>query len=472
MAEILGVYVMPHPPIIVPEVGKGEEKRLKKTSEALEFCSDEIAAVAPKTIIILTPHGNSVSNCFTLMTKDKLEGNLARFGAPRVSAVFECDFHLAKQIVSNANLSNLPCIELNDKLAIDNGVSTSLDWGAIVPLYFVLKKYSQFKLVHISVPIQSLEVSYKFGIALRNAVKSIDCSSNAVIICSGDLSHVLTQEGPYGYHPKGPQLDKRIIELISEKDVIGLLSIDRTLVHQGKECGLRSIIIGFGALDDSCFSTKVLSYEGPFGVGYAVACLKPNSDSVSNSSSSGLIENGIIKYQPPERYEDQYVALAKKSLEHYLKTGSILKLDYETLPQEMINKKAGVFVSLKKNGKLRGCIGTITPVRANAAEEVVYNAISAGIEDPRFIPVDANELGSLTFSVDVLSESHPITSIEDLDVKKFGIIIKSGRRKGILLPDLEGVNTPQEQIDIVLGKAGIRKNETYTIERFEVERHV
>lgn len=168
--------------------------------------------------------------------------------------------------------------------------------------------------------------------------------------------------------------------------------------------------------------------------------------------------------------EDSYVALARLTLEAYVKTGKIIKIP-EGIPEEMLNKKAGVFVSIKRNGDLRGCIGTIYSTTDNIAKEIIQNTISAGVEDPRFYPVQERELEQLVYSVDVLSPSEPIDNIDKLDVKKYGVIVKCGRRSGLLLPDLEGVNSPEEQVSIALKKAGIRPDEEYSMERFEVIRH-
>ena len=120
---------------------------------------------------------------------------------------------------------------------------------------------------------------------------------------------------------------------------------------------------------------------------------------------------------------------------------------------------------------LRGCIGTIEPTQNSLAEEIIHNAISAGIKDPRFDSVAEEELEELIYSVDVLKSPEPIESIEDLDVEKYGVIVTKGFRRGLLLPNIEGVETPEEQVNIALTKAGIRKDENYTLERFEVIRH-
>lgn len=136
-----------------------------------------------------------------------------------------------------------------------------------------------------------------------------------------------------------------------------------------------------------------------------------------------------------------------------------------------MKNKAGTFVSIKKNGELRGCIGTILPTKENIALEIISNAISSGTRDPRFNAVREDELDSLSYSVDVLLEPEPIDSIEDLDVKKYGVIVRAGFRTGLLLPNLEGVDTPEEQVSIALRKAGISPKENYSMERFEVIRY-
>lgn len=168
--------------------------------------------------------------------------------------------------------------------------------------------------------------------------------------------------------------------------------------------------------------------------------------------------------------KDYYIELAKLTLETYAKTGQIINIPDE-LPEEMKTKRAGVFVSLKKNGDLRGCIGTILPVTGSIAEEIIQNTVSAGTQDPRFYPVQADELDDLVYSVDILLEPEPVSSVNDLDVSKYGVIVRKGRRLGLLLPDLEGVDTPEHQVMIALQKAGITPDEQFSLERFEVIRH-
>jgi AmmeMemoRadiSam system protein A len=162
------------------------------------------------------------------------------------------------------------------------------------------------------------------------------------------------------------------------------------------------------------------------------------------------------------------IELAKAAVEHYVSHGEVIKPG-ELAPE--MKEQAGVFVSLKKRGGLRGCIGTFEPTRVNVAEEVIHNAISSATGDPRFEPVRASELPNLEYSVDVLTKPEPIIGKEGLDPRKYGIIVERGFRRGLLLPDLEGVNTVERQIEICRLKAGIAADEPVKLYRFQVRRY-
>ena len=160
--------------------------------------------------------------------------------------------------------------------------------------------------------------------------------------------------------------------------------------------------------------------------------------------------------------------LARRAVERYVRDGKVLKPIKLT---EEMKQRAGVFVSIKKHGELRGCIGTFMPTRASVAEEIVANAISSATQDPRFMPVESSELDDLEYSVDVLTEPEPVRSAAQLDPKKYGVIVECGFRRGLLLPDLAGVDDVEEQIEICRAKAGISAEEPVRLYRFQVERY-
>ena len=168
--------------------------------------------------------------------------------------------------------------------------------------------------------------------------------------------------------------------------------------------------------------------------------------------------------------EDPYIKLAKETIFEYIINGNIISPPSD-LPKEMVENTAGTFVTLHKNGELRGCIGTINPTKKSVAEEIINNAISSATRDPRFPTVQESELEDLEISVDVLRPSEIIEDISQLDTKKYGVMVTSEYKKGLLLPNIEGIDTPEMQVEIALRKAGIRSGEKFTMERFEVIRH-
>ncbi|MCX8127094.1 MAG: AmmeMemoRadiSam system protein A, partial [Dehalococcoidia bacterium] len=191
---------------------------------------------------------------------------------------------------------------------------------------------------------------------------------------------------------------------------------------------------------------QVLAYEGPFGVGYLTAAF-----SIA-----------------PKTEPHPLVRLAKEAVESYVRYGTTPRITH--LTPEM-KEKAGVFVCIKKHGNLRGCIGTFEPTMPNIATETVRNAIGAATQDPRFPPVSVNELPDLDYSVDVLTRPVPVDDPYKLDPKKDGLIVESGYRRGLLLPDLEGVDTVRQQIEICCAKAGIDPSEPLKFYTFQVKRY-
>ena len=167
---------------------------------------------------------------------------------------------------------------------------------------------------------------------------------------------------------------------------------------------------------------------------------------------------------------DEYVKLAKDTIDNYIKYRKIISVP-DSLPAEMTKDRAGAFVSIHKSSELRGCIGTILPTRDSIAEEIIQNAISASTRDPRFPKITADELADLEISVDILTAPEDIDSPKELDVKRYGVIVSNGFRRGLLLPDLEGIDSVEYQIAIARMKAGIGENEKIKLQRFEVIRH-
>jgi AmmeMemoRadiSam system protein A len=281
----------------------------------------------------------------------------------------------------------------------------------------------------------------------------------------------VTQEGPYGFSEEGVKFDKEITEAMAEGDFLRLLTLTPGFAEKAAECGLRSFIIMAGALDGKNVSAELLSYEGTFGVGYGVASSMPLGDNPKRRFLDTFIEMESERLKNIKKNEDEYVRIARYSVEHFVNYGREAKLP-DNLSPDLLNTRAGVFVSLKKFGDLRGCIGTTAPITGSIAEEIIRNGVSACSEDPRFNPVQPEELKDIVYNVDVLSPSEKIDGPDKLDVLRYGVIVSNGYRRGLLLPNLEGVDTVEQQIDIAMKKANIRKGEKISLERFEVVRHL
>ncbi len=473
MGEILGAYLFPHPPIIIPEIGKGEENKAEKTIEGVKALSIDIKKKSPSTIIIITPHGPLFSDAISISIEDELFGDFGNFGHSELKFKFKNNLPLVKKIINNSLEAEIMVAGVDEDFSRSYNIDKKLDHGSLVPLYFVDKEYKDYRLIHITYGILSPEDLYKFGRAVQSAI--IDSEEKAVIIASGDLSHKLSNDGPYSYSPQGKIFDEKIIEILKKNRLEDIVTFDLELAEAAGECGLRSLIIATGILDGYKLNSEVLSYEGPFGVGYCTAKADTIGDAFGHPLEGKdlldiIEENKRSKIQGIRENEDLYVKLARISLEHYVKYRQYIDVP-DDLPEEFLNHRKGVFVSLKKDGILRGCMGTIGPIQKNLALEIIKNAVSAGMEDPRFDRVTEYELEDIIYSVDVLSEPEKIKSKDELDVKRYGVIVSYGYKKGLLLPNLEGIDTVDEQLDIALNKANIRPDEDYTMERFEVKRY-
>ncbi len=441
---LVSVGFYPHPPILVPEVGGSESQKVAATADAMDELSSRVKNSGAETLVIISPHGSVFRDAVSIMGQKTLSGSLARFGAPAVALEFTTDLALVEAVVKEADDAALETVVLDRESAGAYGTDTSLDHGALVPLYFLSRAGVKLPIVHLTFAMWPPKKLFEFGRALSRALAVT--KRKAAIVSSGDLSHRLTKDAPAGYSPEGSKFDNQLVELLGNGDTDAILALDRGLIEKAGECGYRSLVICLGCLHGRKAKPKVLSYEAPFGVGYLVADLTPAAVQ-----------------------ESEHVRLARQALETYVSTGKVIDVP----PQTSLDKQqAGAFVSLKVEGRLRGCIGTIEPAHGNLAAEIIENAISAGNYDPRFHPLTQPELTSLEYSVDVLSAAEEVAGKDELDPVKYGVIVQSGRKKGLLLPALAGVDTVEEQLSIALQKAGIAPQESYKIFRFKVERFI
>jgi len=460
--SIQAAFMVPHPPMIIPEVGRGSEAQIKETTRAYEQIAGEIAACKPETIIIISPHSIMYSDYFHISPGRRAKGSFVEFGAGQVKFTEDYDEELVNQICLTAAEEQFPAGTLGER-------SAKLDHGTMVPLFFIRRAYDDFRIVRIGLSGLPLTDHYRFGMMIREAVEAV--GRRTVIVASGDLSHKLQEYGPYGYAAEGPEYDRRVMDVCGRAAFGELLTFDEVFCEKAAECGHRSFVIMAGAFDGIQVRGKALSHQDVTGVGYGICTFYPEGEDAERYFLEKHLQKKEEELSAQAAKSDSYVRLARKSLEAYIRNRKTIPVP-DDLPEEMLKTRAGAFVSIHKHGKLRGCIGTIAPTAENVAKEIIRNAISASTQDPRFDPVTEEELKWLEINVDVLGEPERISSLAELDVRRYGVIVSCGHKRGLLLPDLDGVDTPEQQVSIAMKKGGIRENEPYVLERFEVVRHV
>ncbi len=458
---IQGTFMVPHPPLIVPEVGRGEEQKIQDTIDAYHEVGRRIGGLQPETIVLLSPHQIMYADYFHISPGNGAVGDLGQFGAGQVQFEVRYDREFVENLCKLADAGDLPAGTAGER-------ERRLDHGTMVPLYFVNQYWKDYQLVRVGLSGLPLTDHYELGRRIRETAEVLD--RRIVIIASGDLSHRLKADGPYGYRKEGPEYDRRIMQVMESSDFGELLEFSEDFCDKAGECGHRSFTVMAGALDRMEVEAQRLSYEGPFGVGYGICTYTVKGRDLKRNFKEQYEEKEKNRIMELRQQEDEYVQLARKTVEEYVRTGKKIRIP-EGLSGEMLERRAGVFVSIKKEGRLRGCIGTIQAVYPSIAQEIIENGVSAATRDPRFSPIEPEELDKLTITVDVLGDTEKIDSPDKLDVRRYGVVVTKGFKRGLLLPNLEGVDTVEEQIAIAKQKAGIGEQEQAELERFEVVRH-
>ncbi len=459
---VKGAVMVPHPPLIIPDVGRGQEKAIQATIDAYHKAAKKIASWKPDTVVVLSPHSIMYADYFHISPGTGTRGDFGQFRAPQVKIQVQYDTELVEALSQKAEAREIPAGTMGER-------DSRLDYATMIPLWFLNHYYTDYKTVRIGLSGLPLSQHYMLGQCIQKAAEL--CGRNIVVIGSGDLSHKLKEDGPYGFQKEGPEYDNRIMEVMGIAAFDQLFDFTEEFCDKAAECGHRSFVILAGTLDRLAVKAEKLSHEGTFGVGYGVCTYEVEGRAPERDFLRQYEEKIADEAKRRKESEDAYVRLARQTIEAYVGERKQISIPKD-LPEEMYESRAGVFVSLKEEGRLRGCIGTIAPVQKNIAEEIIANAISASTKDPRFHPVQPDELDKLVYSVDVLGTPEAITSPDELDVNRFGVIVTKGRNRGLLLPNLDGVDTVEDQITIAKQKAGISTyDDDVQLERFEVVRH-
>ena len=263
MSNIVFCGIAPHPPLLVPEVGGERITRVSESQRALREFSSRVLATRPDTVVVISPHSPYDPRVFTSRYSNRLSGDFRQFGVATVALSFANDLEMIDALEQAAEAEG----------AVFRAITRDypLDHGALVPLYYLREAGWKGPVVVIAFTDQSIQTHLRFGKAIRRAADSL--GRRVAVVASGDLSHRLIEDGPYEFEPTAHLFDEQVVGAIARGDAGAVVDIDPDLRERAGECGYRSILIALGSVDSNLRDKQVLSYEGPFGVGYMVAVL-------------------------------------------------------------------------------------------------------------------------------------------------------------------------------------------------------
>lgn len=415
MPGIIAGALVAHPPILLPAVGGRESQRVERTAAALRRLDAELAGLPAALIVMISPHSPWNYGEIPVRRGATLRGDLSRFRAPGVAVETRIDWQAAEALVHAATGAGFPLTWTDEP---------DLDHGLVVPLASLERLRTGRLFVFLGIAGWPLDRFVEFGGWLQGHL----AAHSAILIASGDLSHRLTPGAPAGFRAEGRVFDDLVIDALRTQEWERIENMDPDFVDDAGECGLRPLAVLLGAARGAGLRSHVLSYEGPFGVGYPVVHFAAPAASVVQE-------------------------LGRRAIDHYLRHHELIEPPHPIPPQ--LSPPSAVFVTLRKNGELRGCVGSLQPTEPSAAHEIIRYAVASAVNDPRFPPVRLDEVAELSVKAQLLDPPERVSSAKELDPVQFGLIVRSGDRQGLLLPGIDQIETAEEQIISACQKAGI-----------------
>ena len=401
--------LMCHAPIVLPAVGGARSGLCAATTRAMREVAARAVDSAPDRLVLVSPHTPRHPVAWAAWTGPHC-GDLSSFGAPELAI----------------ELPDAP--EAAAAVGAEPVAEGGLDHGAMVPLLFLWEAGWRGPTALLGLPWQDPPDSAAVGRALATL------PGRTAVIASGDMSHRLKPGAPSGFHPRAQRFDDAFVAGLRGDDWSAAVAAEQRGV--AAEDVVDSVRVAMAAVPGP-LNAEVLSYEGPWGVGYTEAIL----------------------YDPaPALY-----AVARRAIRSAVAGEPLASPPGGGEP-------AAVFVTLRAEGNLRGCIGSTAPVKADLYGNVVWAAEGAALRDPRFPALRAEEIDALTIEVSVLEPPEAISGPEELDPAVYGVVVERGSRRGLLLPAIEGVRTVDQQISIARRKGGIGPHERVDLQRFRVRK--
>lgn len=437
--------LLPHAPVLVPGVGRERLRDVRRTVEAMQVVARRAVAARPDTVVVISPHSPRRSAAYGLWERSPLRGSFRDFGAEEGVAL-PTDPVFLRQLEREAGARGVRTWR------IETG---QLDHGATVPLWYLAAAGWMGPTVVLGLSDPEDPGLDACGAAIAAAAGAL--RRRVAVIASGDMSHRLTPSAPCGYDPAGARFDRAFIKLLRHGAPDAIRGFDPALAEPAAEDAVDSTRVAMAATGFAADGREVLSYEGPFGVGYGVAVLFAGGEAgpVGQSApTAGILAQGA-----------DLPGVARASVAAALAQGP--ERPPFTAAGELAEPHA-LFVTLRDvSGELRGCTGTVAVPPADQVRQTWEQARASAFHDPRFRPLEAAELSRVRFSVSVLDPPEPVESAAALDPAIFGVLVRAADgRRGVLLPGIEGVDTAERQLELARRKGRIGPDEPIEIRRF------
>lgn len=434
--------LMCHAPIVIPAIAGADAYGCKRTTQAMQETARALVQHTPALIVLISPHAPRRPRSVGLVFEPALSGDFARFGHAEVSLRLRGAPAQAQRVALHARA---------EQVATHAFRGADLDHGSMVPLFFLHEAGYRGRVLLASLPYPGSDLEARFGRALDAA--ALESEERWAVLASGDMSHRLTRSAPAGFEPRAREFDRSFVRAIDRGDLRGAIAPDPELVELAAEDVVQSTTVAAASVRYRAEGTRVIAYEAPFGVGYLEALLFSQPAPAEQREGS----------EPPE----VLIQIALDAIAHTL---ADLPFTPPNLDPPWQAARA-LFVTLRSaDGELRGCIGRTEPRHTSLAAEVADCAVGAATRDFRVPSVRPAELGSLQVEISVLYALEPVHSEADLDPARFGIVVEHGVQRGVLLPDVEGIESAHEQLQVALRKAGIADGAPYRVRRFAVNK--
>jgi AmmeMemoRadiSam system protein A len=440
--------LMCHAPIVIPQIAGDRAEECARTTAAMRELAARLCAHEPDVLVLISPHTPRDPTRFGVSRAAWLEGDFGRFGVSEVGVRMRGAPEAAAAVIEAATERDLSTWSPS---------GSQLDHGALVPMTFLVEAGYTGKVLLIALPYPDTGLEPAMGHAIADAARTL--GQRFVVLASGDMSHRLIPGAPAGFHPRAKRFDQRFVELLTHGELGEATRLQGELRELAAEDVVDSCAVAAAAVGFDATGHRVLSYEGPFGVGYCEALLYEGRPPVKKDAK--VASSPGADSRPPR----ELLAVARDAIDARLR-GARFVAPRLAAPW---HRSRGVFVTLRDaDGGLRGCIGHLEPKHDTLAEEVAACAIATALHDSRFARVELGELEDLRIEISLLSPAEPVRGLSELDPLRYGVIVSRGERRGVLLPEIEGVSTAAEQVSIASRKAGLAPDEDVSMERFEV----